>query len=73
MPLNEFNLEFIENNKTLEFEVFHKSIGASDNLNVQESSHLIGVAFVPLKELVEGHGRTRLTGLFDVIAKDAVY
>jgi len=49
--------------------VFHKAVGASNNLNVTESSHLIGVAFVPLKQLVEGRGKTRMTGLFDVVNK----
>jgi len=40
---------------------------------VQESSHLIGVAFVPLKSLIEGNGRTRTTGLYDVVAKEHVF
>ena len=53
--------------------MFHKAIGASTNMSVQETSHLIGVAFVPLKALIEGNGRTRTTGLYDVIAKDRVY
>jgi len=54
MPLNKDNIEFLESGGFLEFEVFHKAIGASNNLNVQESNHLIGVAFVPLKPLIDG-------------------
>ena len=53
--------------------MFHRAVGASDNLNVQETSHLIGVAFVPLKALIEGNGRTRTTGLYDVVSKNSVY
>jgi hypothetical protein len=71
--MNQANRDFIEQGRTLEFEVFHKAVGASDNLTVQETSHLIGVAFVPLKPLIEGSGRTRITGLFDVVPKDKVY
>lgn len=70
VPLNTFNVEFLKSGSTLEFEVYHKAVGASNNLQVQESSHLIGVAFVPLKSLIEGNGRTRITGLFDIVAKD---
>lgn len=73
MPLNKDNMEFIESGGFLEFEVFHKAIGASNNLNVQESNHLIGVAFVPLKPLIEGRGKTRLTGMYDVVAKGNIY
>jgi len=69
MPINKVNQEFLKNG-ALEFEVFHKAVGASDNMNVQESSHLIGVAFVPLNQLIEGNGKTRMTGLYDVVAKD---
>jgi hypothetical protein len=57
----------------LEFEVFHREVGASDNLNVQESNHLIGVAFVSLKPLIDGSGKTRITGLFEVVNKNAIY
>jgi len=63
----------LENGGCLEFEVFHKAIGASNNLNVQESNHLVGVAFVPLKPLIDGRGKSRLTGLFDVVAKGNIY
>ena len=63
----------MENGGCLEFEVFHKAVGASNNLNVQESNHLIGVAFVPLKPLIDGSGKTRTTGLFDVVAKGNIY
>lgn len=73
MPLNEFNRKWLEDGGSLEFEVFHKAVGASNNLNVQESSHLIGVAFVPLKALIEGRGKSRLTGLFDVVGKQNIY
>lgn len=72
VPLTQANKDFIQT-KTLEFEVFHKAIGASDNLTVQETSHLIGVAFVPLSGLLDGNGRTRITGLFDVVPKDRVF
>jgi len=34
MPLNKQNINFLENGGFLEFEVFHKAIGASNNLNV---------------------------------------
>lgn len=74
MPLNRFNLDFLETGRTLEFEVYHKAMGAnSNNLNVEETSHLIGVAFVPLTGLIEGSGRTRLTGMFDVVNKNEVF
>ena len=74
MPLNQFNVDYLQSGKTLEFEVFHRALGAtSNNMDVQESSHLIGVAYVPLKGLIEGNGRTRITGMYDIIAKDAVY
>lgn len=73
MPLNQFNREWLENGGFLEFEVFHKAVGASNNLNVQESNHLIGAAFVPLKPFIEGRGKTRLTGLYDVVAKSNIY
>lgn len=42
-------------------------------MEVRESNHLVGVAFVSLKPLIEGNGRTRLTGLFDVVSKQAIY
>lgn len=73
MPLNAENMEFLESGGCLEFEVFHKAMGASNNLNVQESNHLIGVAFVPLKPLIEGRGKTRLTGMYDIVAKGNIY
>lgn len=73
MPLNEFNIDYLQKGKTLEFEVFHKATSGNANMGVTESSHLIGVAFVPLKPLVEGSGRTRITGMFDIFAKDAVF
>ena len=73
MPINKFNEEWLEEGGNLEFEVFHKAVGASDNLNVKESNHLIGVAFVSLKPLVEGNGKTRITGLFEVVNKDTIY
>ena len=73
MPINKFNSEWLEEGGSLEFEVFHKAVGASDNLNVQESSHLIGVAFVSLKPLIDGSGKTRITGLFEVTNKEAIY
>lgn len=72
VPINLVNRDFISN-CALEFEVFHKDIGASNNLDVKESCHLIGVAFVPLKGFIEGSGKTRITGLFDVIAKNQLY
>jgi hypothetical protein len=53
--------------------VFHKAIGASNNLDVQVTNHLIGVAFVPLKGLIEANGKTRITGLYDIVAKDHIY
>lgn len=63
----------MESGGHLEFEVFHKAIGASNNLDIQESNHLIGVAFVPLKPLIEGAGKSRLTGMYDVVAKGNIY
>ena len=73
VPLSQANLDFIDNGH-LEFEVFHKSNGYGDTeLQVKETNHLIGVAFVPLKKLREGAGKTRVTGLFDVIGKSAIY
>lgn len=42
-------------------------------MEVRESNHLVGVAFVPLKPLLEGNGRTRLTGLYDVVSKQVIY
>jgi uncharacterized protein YjcR len=38
-----------------------------------ESNHLIGVAFISLKPLIEGNGKTKITGLFEVVNKDAIY
>ena len=73
MPLDSFNREWLQNDGFLEFEVFHKAVGASNNLNVQESSHLIGAAFVSLKPLAEGNGRTRITGNYEVVAKQNIY
>jgi hypothetical protein len=73
MPINKFNTEWLEEGGTLEFEVFHHAVGASDNLNVKESNHLIGVAFVSLKPLIDGSGKTRITGLFEVTNKQAIY
>ena len=72
MPINLVNRDFISNG-ALEFEVFHKDMGASNNLDVKESCHLIGVAFVPLRGFLEGSGKTRITGLYDVIAKNQLY
>lgn len=40
---------------------------------MEETNHLIGVAFVPMKELIEGSGKTRLTGLYDIVSKDNIY
>lgn len=58
----------------LEFEIFHQSTGYGETeLDLEESNHLIGVAFVPLAGLIQGRGKTRLTGLFDVVAKKAIY
>jgi len=34
---------------------------------------LIGVAFVSLKPLIEGNGKNRLTGLYDVVTKENIY
>lgn len=34
---------------------------------------MIGVAFVPLSGLIEGGGKTRLTGLYDIVSKDNIY
>jgi len=73
MPLDTFNREWLENDGFLEFEVFHKAVGASDNLHVQESSHLIGAAFVSLKPFVEGNGKTRITGNYEVVSKQNIY
>lgn len=73
MPIDRANREFLEADGHLEFEIFHRAVGASNNLNVEESSHLIGVAFVPLKGLIEGSGKTRLTGLYDIVPKGTVY
>ena len=74
MPLTRANREFLESGGNLEFEVFHKAQTTSaDNLTVEESNHLIGVAFVPLKPLMEGGGKTRLTGLYDVVSKSNIY
>lgn len=73
MPIHEANREWLEGGGCLEFEVFHKAVGASNNLNVEETNHLIGVAFVPLKDLIEGSGKTRLTGLYDIVSKDNIY
>ena len=73
MPINQANREWLEAGGNLEFEVFHKAIGASNNLDVEETNHLIGVAFVPLRGLIEGSGKTRLTGLYDIVPKDNIY
>jgi len=73
MPINTSNREFLESGGHLEFEVFHRAVGASNNLNVEESNHLIGVAFVPLKGLIDGPGKTRLTGLYSIVPKGTVY
>lgn len=73
VPLTEANMSFIEHGQ-LEFEVFHRSAGYGETeMQVKETNHLIGVAFVPLKNLVEGAGKTRVTGLFDVVGKSAIY
>jgi hypothetical protein len=57
IPLNQKNMEFIRNGGALEFEVFHKAQATDkDALDVTESNHMIGVAFVPLKPLIEGSG-----------------
>lgn len=70
MPLNQHNRQFLEDGGVIKFEVFHKSSGfGHTEMEVRESNHLIGVAFVSLKPLIEGTGRTRLTGLFDVVSK----
>ena len=71
MPVNSANRDFLSSGKTLEFEVFHTSAPQGDD--GKGASHLIGVAFVPLKPLVEGAGKTRFTGLYDVVPKDKVY
>ena len=73
MPVNNTNTDWLEEGGMLEFEVFHKAVGASNNLNVQESNHLIGVAFVSLKPFIEGNGKTRITGLYDVVPKSNIY
>ena len=73
MPINQTNQEWLEAGGYLEFEVFHRAIGASNNFDVEETSHLIGVAFVPLKGLIDGSGKTRLTGLYDIVPKDNIY
>ena len=73
MPINTANRQFLESGGHLEFEVFHRAVGASNNLNVEESNHLIGVAFVPLKGLIEGSGKLRLTGLYNIVPKGTVY
>jgi hypothetical protein len=73
VPLSEENLRFIKGG-ALEFEIFHQSAGYGETeLDRDESNHLIGVAFVPLAGLIEGRGKARLTGLFDVVAKKAIY
>lgn len=73
LPLNEANLQFIKGGQ-LEFEIFHQSTGYGETeLDLEESNHLIGVAFVPLAGLLQGRGKTRLTGLYDVVAKKAIY
>lgn len=73
MALDEANRQFLEGGSSLEFEVFHRATGASNNFNVTESNHLIGVAFVPLSGLIQGNGKTRLTGLYDVVPKGTVF
>jgi hypothetical protein len=70
MPVNACNQDFLNSGKTLEFEVFHRAVGAGD---AKETAHLVGVAFVPLQPLVDGNGRTRFTGLYDVVPKGAVF
>lgn len=73
LPLNESNEQFLKSG-ALEFEVFHQSTGYGDNeMSLEASNHLIGVAFVPLASLIEGRGKTRITGLFDVVPKKAIY
>ena len=73
LPLNRENENFLQNG-SLEFEVFHQSTGYGDTeMNLEASNHLIGVAFVPLASLVEGRGKTRITGMYDVVAKKALY
>lgn len=73
VPLTEQNLQFI-NGGVLEFEIFHQSTGYGETeLDLEESNHLVGVAFVPLAGLIQGRGKTRLTGLYDVVAKKAIY
>ena len=73
MVLDESNRQFLERGSGLEFEVFHRAIGASNNFDVTESNHLIGVAFVPLSGLVQGNGKTRLTGLYNIVPKGTVF
>ena len=74
MPLNRENRQFLEDGGIIKFEVFHKASGfGHTDMERRESNHLIGVAFVPLKPLIEGSGRTRLTGLHDVISRTTIY
>lgn len=74
MPLNRQNRQFLEDGGIIKFEVFHKASGfGHTDMELRESNHLIGVAFVPLKPLIEGSGRTRLTGLHDVISRTTIY
>lgn len=74
VPLTNQNVEYIKNTGALEFEVYHRAYGAdSSNFKVQESNHLIGVAFVPLRGLVDGNGRSRISGLYDVVNKGTVF
>ena len=74
MPLNRHNQQFLQDGGVIKFEVFHKASGfGHTDMAVRESNHLIGVAFVPLKPLIEGNGRTRLTGLYDVVSRNTIY
>jgi len=42
-------------------------------MTLQEGNHLVGVAFVPLSNLIEGKGKTRMTGLYDIVSKTNLY
>ena len=64
----------MEQGGILKFEVFHKPASlTSAGMTLQEGNHLVGVAFVPLSNLIEGNGKTRMTGLYDIVSKINLY
>jgi hypothetical protein len=42
-------------------------------MNLQEQNHLIGVVFVQMNGFIEGKGKTRITGLYDVTNIQNIY